>query len=65
MSTEKNNSIGVLKILLVIFVVLKLTGLIEWSWFWVLSPIIFYIPVYILILLTAAIFGIIRDKIEK
>ena len=25
-------------VLLVIFVVLKFTGLIDWSWWWVLSP---------------------------
>jgi hypothetical protein len=26
-------------ILLIVFVVLKLTGNIDWSWWWVLSPI--------------------------
>lgn len=30
-------------VLLVIFLVLKLTGLIDWSWLWVLSPL--WIPI--------------------
>jgi len=34
---------GLFTILLVVFVVLKLTGHIAWSWVWVLSP--FWIPI--------------------
>lgn len=30
---------GILELLLVVFIVLKLTGFIAWSWWWVLSPI--------------------------
>ena len=30
---------NVLDVLLVVFVLLKLCGLIFWSWFWVLSPL--------------------------
>lgn len=33
---------GTLEILLWIFIVLKLTNLIDWSWVWVLAP--FWIP---------------------
>jgi len=36
---------GVGKILLIVFIVLKLTGLIDWSWWWVTSP--FTIPLAI------------------
>ena len=36
---------GVLSILLVAFIVLKLCGVITWSWLWVLSP--FWIPLVI------------------
>jgi len=39
---------GLPTILLVVFVVLKLTGVISWSWWWVLSP--FWIPLGIVIL---------------
>lgn len=31
---------GLASILTLIFIVLKLTGLIAWSWWWVLSPMI-------------------------
>ena len=39
--SEKNSSsggIGVFGLLGVAFVVLKLTGFIDWSWWWVTSP---------------------------
>jgi len=36
-----------LEILLVLFIGLKLTGYINWSWWWVLSPI--WIPMIIII----------------
>lgn len=49
---------GVLGILGVAFVVLKLTGFINWSWWWVTAP--FWCPVALLIaiLLIVAIIGI-------
>lgn len=31
---------GILSILLVAFIVLKLCGVITWSWWWVLSPLL-------------------------
>ena len=39
MSRENNYKITLLDILLVLFIVLKLTGNIDWSWWWVLSPL--------------------------
>lgn len=41
MQNNQNNSVpqvGLTSILGVVFVVLKLTGTIDWSWVWVLSP---------------------------
>lgn len=50
---SQNYRVGIMKevttILLVIFIVLKLTGNIDWSWWWVLSP--FWIPTLLAILL--------------
>lgn len=34
----KNNGTPLWKLLLVLFIALKLTGFINWTWFWVLSP---------------------------
>ncbi len=42
-----------LSLLLVAFVVLKLCGVIDWSWWWVLSPL--WIPLGILVLILAVI----------
>lgn len=50
--SKSNNStgggIGFLGILTIVFIVLKLTNYIDWSWWWVLSPM--WIPVLILLL---------------
>lgn len=37
---SKSNGIGLTTVLTLIFVVLKLVGVINWSWWWVLSPIL-------------------------
>lgn len=42
-------SIGLADILLVTFIVLKLTHIIEWSWVWVLSPL--WMPISLLAVL--------------
>lgn len=39
MDNNTNVSIGLPGLLLLLFVGLKLTGHIDWSWWWVLSPI--------------------------
>ena len=40
---EKNKSHGYgmnfLEVLLIVFVILRLVGVISWSWWWVLSPL--------------------------
>ena len=40
-STYSNYRLGFIHILVLIFITLKLTGHIDWGWFWVLSPLIF------------------------
>ena len=39
MNNTGNTSLSLMSVLLTIFVVLKLTDNIDWSWWWVLSPI--------------------------
>lgn len=43
------NGVGFFGLLTILFIGLKLTGYIDWSWFWVLSPII--IPTIIIVLI--------------
>ena len=38
-STASSGGIGFVGVLTIVFIVLKLLHLIEWSWLWVLSPI--------------------------
>lgn len=59
------NNFPILGILGLIFITLKLTGVIGWSWWWVLSP--FWIPILVvagllLIALVCALIAIALDK---
>ena len=61
---EKNNSsgIGFTWLLTIVFIVLKLTDVINWSWWWVLSPIWIDIALAIIIIIGLAIYGSIMKK---
>jgi len=37
--TNNNQGIGFVGLLTIVFITLKLTGYIAWSWWWVLSPL--------------------------
>jgi membrane protein YdbS with pleckstrin-like domain len=50
---NKKNTTSVTTILLVVFVVLKLTGNLDWSWWWVLSPL--WIPVALIAVIALSI----------
>lgn len=39
MKKSSGGGIGIVTILTLIFLVLKLTGNIDWSWWWIFSPI--------------------------
>lgn len=49
----KSGGVSLSTILGVIFIVLKLTGVISWSWVWVLAP--FWIPLALIVLILAII----------
>jgi hypothetical protein len=51
MNGKKTNGVGVTGLLQVAFIVLKLCGVIKWSWWWVLSPIWISTVIVALILL--------------
>lgn len=54
MSSEKTSGgIGFCGLLAIVFIALKLTGHITWSWLWVLSPI--WIPLAIVIMVVIVI----------
>lgn len=50
-NTQRSGGVGFVGLLTLLFIGLKLTGYITWSWWWVLSPIwisiIFFMIVFI------------------
>lgn len=57
----KKSGMGIVSVLTIAFIILKLSGLIEWSWIWALSPL------WISVLIVAIAFAIIliAGKIKK
>jgi len=51
--SSSSSGIGFTGLLTILFIGLKLTGNINWSWWWVLSPI--WIPVLVLVLVLTAL----------
>lgn len=58
----ENNSggIGFFGVLALIFVTLKLLGVIAWSWWWVLAPIWIPSAIAIVIILAVVIYAILK-----
>lgn len=55
-SNNRSSGLGLGSVLTIVFIVLKVTKVIDWSWWWVLSPLwisfllrLFIIGIYILI----------------
>lgn len=55
-SNSAGSGIGFCGLLAIVFIVLKLLGVIKWSWLWVLAPLWLPTAVVILIILIIAIF---------
>ena len=75
MSTVNNSSsggIGVLGLLGIFFIVLKLTGYISWSWWWVMAPLwggfalVFGIMFFVILFTVIMAFGtMLYEKYKK
>ena len=65
-SSSSSSGIGFLGLLTIVFIVLKLTGDIFWSWWWVLAPIwgglAFWLAVAFLIFIGALIVASFRKR---
>ena len=58
MSSNRNSSssgIGICGVLTIVFIVLKLVGVINWSWLWVLCPLWINILLTVIVLVIIAI----------
>jgi hypothetical protein len=56
MSESKTGGIGFFGLLTIVFITLKLTNYIDWSWWWVLSPLWIPFAIIVLVILLLAIF---------
>lgn len=60
LENNSNGGNGALSILLIAFVILKLCHVIDWSWWWVLSPL--WIPFILLIIIIILIYYFTKDE---
>lgn len=56
-NSNSSGGIGIGGVLLIVFIVLKLCGVIAWSWWWVLSPLWIPIALWLAIVAIAGIFS--------
>lgn len=62
---ELQHSVPIADLFLVAFVVLKLVGVIDWSWWWVLSPIWIMLGVAVLVFVGVYIYVAAKKIIKK
>jgi len=60
MEVETSGSIGVPSVLTIVFMILKLCGVITWSWWWVMSPL--WITATLALLTVLVVLLLIRKK---
>lgn len=61
MDDKKSTGIGFTGLLHILFIALKLTGFIDWSWLWVLAPIWISILLFVIIVVVGAIIVALLD----
>lgn len=59
---ESSGGIGIVGVLTIVFVVLKLVGVIAWSWWWVLSPLWISFGLWVVVALIVFIVAVIVNK---
>jgi len=60
LNVNRTNNIDFVGLLQILFIALKLIGVIDWSWVWVLSPIWISLLLFVLIILIFFIYKTIR-----
>ena len=59
-----SGGVGFCGLLTIVFIVLKLTGVINWSWVWVLAPIWIDLILVVILLIIAGIFCYLSKKYD-
>ena len=58
---QASGGIGFTGLLTIVFIILKLCGIISWSWWWVFSPILIPLAIFFVLL----IIKLILETLEK
>lgn len=61
-SQSSSSGIGFIGLLTILFVALKLTDYIDWSWWWVLSPILISVAFALSVLSAGLLFIVLGKK---
>lgn len=59
---EKSSGMGLATVLTIIFLVLKLTHTIAWSWWWVFSPLLISAGIGALLLVIVGVVALVAGK---
>lgn len=65
MSNSKSDGITFDMILFIVFLVLKLTHVIDWSWWWVTSPLWIPLVIAIVLFIFSGLIKLINNKLNK
>ena len=63
--TKNNTGFGTVSVLTIVFIVLRLTNVIDWSWIWVFSPIWIELLIVALIFVITLLILSIKKAIKK
>ena len=58
-NNSTSNEIGLFGILFVVFLVLKLCNVIDWSWWWITAPLWWPVPIALII------YPFVKDKLDE
>lgn len=61
-ATQTSGGVGFTGLLAIVFITLKLTGVITWSWWWVLAPLWIGTALVVLLLLVVFLAALAGDR---
>lgn len=64
-ATQASGGIGLGGVLFVVFLVLKLCGVITWSWWWVTAPLWIPIALFLIVLTIIGLIAFIAAMVDK
>ena len=62
---ENNNGLSLSAIVFIVFLTLKLSGIIDWSWWWITLPLWWLIPAIAVIVIFALVVVLFEEAVKK